>query len=113
MSYVRSFQIRRHRVRPHARSTLACHIHVIGLRFFQREPHEFATPLVGITVVELVSHVRSPILKERKAHQVDDLYADDPIANTRRPAEVSLHRFRAAPLGLTYELRCEGTEESG
>src|ERR1700687_2021155 len=58
---IRSFQIGHHRIRPQARSALACDIDVIGPRFLEREPHEFAASLIGVSVVQLVSHFSPPV----------------------------------------------------
>src|SRR4030095_7604812 len=54
---IRSFQIGNDRIWPQARSALACDIDVIGERFLERKPHEFAASLIGVTVVQLVAHL--------------------------------------------------------
>src|SRR5687767_2550297 len=58
---IRSFQIGNDRVWPQARSALACDVDVIGARLFERKPHEFAASLIGVTVVQLVSHLSPPV----------------------------------------------------
>src|SRR3989338_3491103 len=58
---IRSVQIGNDRIRPQARSALACDIDVIGARLLEREPHEFAASLIGVTVIKFVSHLSPPV----------------------------------------------------
>src|SRR6185295_741366 len=56
-----SLQVRNDRIWPQARAAPACDIDVIGTRLLERQPHEFAASLIGVTVVQLVSHFSPPI----------------------------------------------------
>src|SRR5262245_12285687 len=56
-----SFQMGKDRIWPQARTALARDIDVIGARLLQRKPHEFAASLIGVAVVQLVSHLSSPM----------------------------------------------------
>src|SRR5262245_34971855 len=58
---ISSFQIGNERIWPKARTARARDIDVIRARLLQRKPHEFAASLVGVTVVQLVSHLSPPM----------------------------------------------------